>query len=163
VPTESPQQPTATTANTWPSSRSAQNVGFLRDQVSRLTCRGSGPGDQLCIPHASASSSRLSARASSPGPGSAWMRLLATTRPASRRSRFSSAFGASRSARGTLTVSDASALTRNSLRLSDLNPSLDQPRGTIGKHGQADVATACGLPGHGGRSVLPRLIVRWHS
>jgi hypothetical protein len=88
-------------------------------QVSRLTCC-SGPGDHSRIPHASASSSRLSTGASSPGPGSAWIRLLATSRPTSRRSRFSSAFSASSSARGTLTVSDASALTRASPRLGAL-------------------------------------------
>ncbi len=62
---------------------------------------------------------RLSAGASSPGPGSAWIRLLATSRPTSRRSRFSSAFRASSSARGTLTVSDASAFTCGSPRLGE--------------------------------------------
>jgi hypothetical protein len=67
------------------------------------------------IPHASASCSREKARASSPGPGPgpASMRALATPRPTSRRSRFTSALSESSSARGMVTISDASALTRN--------------------------------------------------
>jgi hypothetical protein len=97
-----------------------------RPRSAATSSRGSGPGDHSRIPHASASSSRLRAGASSPGPGSAWIRLLATSRPTSRRSRFSSAFRASSSARGTLTVSDASAFTCGSPRLGDLNPSLDR-------------------------------------
>jgi len=105
-----------------------------RPRSAARSCRGSGPGDHSRIPHASASSSRLSAGAPSSGPGSAWTRLLATSRPTSRRSRFSSAFRASSSARGTLIVSDASALTRSSPRLGDLNPSLDR-----GARGAEDV------------------------
>ena len=79
------------------------------------THQGGGRGDHSPIPHASASCSRVNAAASSPGPGSAWTRALATPRPTSRRSRFSSAFSASSSTRGMLTSSDASALTRGSL------------------------------------------------
>src|SRR6185312_10861409 len=79
------------------------------------TSRGSGRDDHSPILHASASCSRVNAGVSSPGPGSAWIWAMATPRPTSRGSRFSSAFIASSSARGMLTSSDASVLTRGSL------------------------------------------------
>jgi len=91
--------------------RPAQPAAAMPRSPAR-TSPGSGRGGHSRIPHASASSSRVNAGASSLRPGSAWMRAVATPRPTSRRSRFSSAFSASSSARGMLTSSDASALTR---------------------------------------------------
>jgi hypothetical protein len=74
--------------------------------------------DALVIPHASARALREKVGAASPGPGSASMRVLAVRRPTSRRSLRSSALRASSSARGMVTISDASMLTCCSLRLS---------------------------------------------
>ena len=59
----------------------------------------------------------MNAGAPSPGPRSAWMRAPATSRPTTRRNRLSSAFRASNSVRGMVTISDASALKCGSLRL----------------------------------------------
>jgi hypothetical protein len=61
---------------------------------------GSGRGGHSLIPHASESWSRVNVGSSSSGPGSARIRPLATPRPTSRRSRLSSAFSESSSARG---------------------------------------------------------------
>jgi hypothetical protein len=108
-------------------SRHRVPVSRVSERVpAKLGTRGGGYALQTCgdgvpnghvvrrCPHASARSSRVKVGAPSPGPGSPLMRPSAVTRPTSRRSRLSSAFNASSSARGMLTSSDASALMRDS-------------------------------------------------
>jgi len=77
--------------------------------------------DHSRIPHASASCSRVNVGPSPSGPGSAWIRALAMARPTSRRSRRSSAFIASSSARG---MSPSLQLRHSSLSPSAREPSL---------------------------------------
>jgi hypothetical protein len=86
--------------------------------------RRSERGDHSPIPQASASSLRDRVTEPSPGPGSVSIRARATLRPTSRRSRLTSARSASSSARGTVTISDASAVTRSSLHSPPLPSSL---------------------------------------
>jgi hypothetical protein len=68
------------------------------------------------MPQASASWLRERVSALSPGPGSDLMRASATDRPTSRRSLLTSARSESHSARGTVTISDASTPTVRSSR-----------------------------------------------
>jgi hypothetical protein len=99
------------------------------------------------FPHASARCPRVNVDASSPrpgprpgpGPGLAWVRLLAVPRAASRRRRLSSACSASSSARGMLTMSDASALTYGSLASARPGPQCrtSRPAVQIGEVGRA--------------------------
>jgi hypothetical protein len=86
--------------------------------------RRSERGDHSPIPQASASSLRDRVTEPSPGPGSASIRARATLRPTSRRRRLTSARSASSSARGTVTISDASAVTCSSLHSPPLPTSL---------------------------------------
>jgi hypothetical protein len=111
--------------------------------------QGSGPGDHSRIPHAWARSPRVTVSVSSPGPGSAWIRLLAVPRAASRRRRLSSACSASSSTRGMLTMSDASALMCGPFGSAHSGPSVDgaSPGGvaavTAGMRLVADVVVPC--------------------